>query len=69
LSGVAQQLSGAFSPVRLSSKSIVEFNKDRRAPIRVLFDLVHSRKRGSRATTLLLAPDSFFRGVTTPFPD
>lgn len=39
---------GAFSPVRLSSKSEVEFNKDRQRPIRVLLDLVHSRKRGSR---------------------
>jgi hypothetical protein len=35
---------------------IVEFAKDRQPPIRVLFDLVHSRKRESRATTLLLAP-------------
>ena len=41
--------------MRLSSKSIAEFNTDRRWPIRVQFDLVHSRKRGSGATTLLVA--------------
>src|SRR5439155_17922559 len=40
--------SGAFSPVRLSSKSMLELNKDRQRPSRVVFDLVHSRKPGSR---------------------
>jgi crotonobetainyl-CoA:carnitine CoA-transferase CaiB-like acyl-CoA transferase len=69
IEAMRSSFSGAFSPVRLSSQSMLELNKDRQRPSRVVFDLLIREAGIKGVITLLVAPASAFAAATTTSPE